>query len=110
MGRTSPAIRPQAQKQINQLRARLRKMEQEKEDIEQRITHIEAGQSPIKPGMLIEWESGNPPNTKTRRGNVKSVELGYRGFEYRCELVNKSGEVIGYANVDSDKIPTIVGK
>jgi hypothetical protein len=107
MGIHGLEIDPKCQRQIEKLRDRERKLKDEASDIENQIARIQAGQSPIKPGYLIEWESGK----HLRRGRVISVAFRWRSdFEYRCHLLRKDGTVIGYATVTTDKCPTIVSR
>lgn len=101
-------VDPKKQKLIDRLEADKRRLEEQIRRVDRKIVVTLAGQSPIKPGDVIEWESGKT----VRRGKVLSVQFRWRtDFEYRCTVLRrKDGRVIGYANVTSDRCPTIVHK
>jgi hypothetical protein len=85
--------------QIYALEKRIAQLKQKQEEIACRT-------SPIQPGDLIEWMSGN----RLRRGRVISVRKDYCGFEYRCNVVAKNGRILGFANVDTRREPTLITK
>lgn len=97
----------QAEKQIDALTDKIDKLDRQKEIFERQIRAIECGQSPIKPGQIIEWQSGE----RLRRGKVISVSAcSWKGFTFRCHVLSKAGKEIGYANVDPDRFPTLAGQ
>lgn len=92
----------------SKVRAKLEKLEAAKHRAElrarkiaQRIEELIAGQSPIRAGAVITWEGSN----RILRGRVVSVRTSYRGFEYRVNILTKSGKAIGMATVTEDKFP-----
>lgn len=91
------------QARVDRLNERIHELEVRQQKLRREIEEIEAGQSPIKVGDLIQWESGN----RLRRGRVKSVRASWKGFQYRCHILTAAGKEIGYAEVGSDRCPVL---
>jgi len=101
MARCSAAV----EKKIKAFRAKLRKLDQDKEYYEDEIERLEVGECPIKPGFTVTWKSGST----MRRGVVISVSTDWRdGYKYRCNILNKAGTVVGFANINDAHQPEIV--
>jgi len=93
------------QRKIDAINREISRLEHRKAMLERKKDEIAVGQSPIKSGDVIEWESGS----RLRRGKVVTVRPGWRGFEYRCRIIAKNGRAIGWAMVNSEKYPTLLG-
>lgn len=101
----------ETRQKIRSLEKQKQQLENRIKDIEQTIEDVQAGESPIKPGMRIQWESGRGDNTRVKRGQVVSVETcGYRHsmFSYRVFILDKRNRIVGHAIVNEDHHPEIL--
>lgn len=97
---------PAVQKKIDRLEEQIEVLRKRKHMLERQVDELKAGQSPIKPGSIIQWDATS--GRCVYRGRVISVS--YKdwgpGFEYRCHLLRGNKEV-GMATVGSDKNPVL---
>ena len=92
------------EKEIGKLNDAKDKLKNKISDLEDKIELVRLSESPFVPGDVIVWESGN----RLRRGKIISIRTHYReDYEYRCYVLNKKGQTIGYATVRSDRLPTL---
>lgn len=98
---------PAVQAQIDALEEEIHQLKRRQTLLERRIDELKAGQSPLKVGDIIVWESGKC----TKRGRILSVACNSycRGFEYRCVILGKNDQEIGYATVGSERGPLLEG-
>lgn len=94
------------QSRVDRIKDEICRYEKRIELLKRQIEEIKVGQSPIHPGDVIEWESG----AKVRRGIVRSVSSCWDGFVYRCNIVSANGRHIGFANVNTAKMPILVDR
>jgi hypothetical protein len=96
------------QRQLDRLERRVRELEDRRAALRRRIEELKCGESPIRPGDLITWESGR--EGRPRRGRVLTVGTTYGGgYEYRCEILSAANRPIGFAVVRTDQLPTLEG-
>lgn len=92
------------QRKIDQIEAKIEKLKKQQRAVEREIDQLRCGLMPIKPGDTIWWESGS----RTKRGRVISVRCDYRdNYELRVHVVNKAGNTIGYATVNTRQNPAL---
>lgn len=89
------------QRAIDKINRLLYKLEQQAVRLRRQRDAIGLKHSPIQPGDIISWESGG----HLKRGKVLSICLQWKGYEYRCHVLNMKGTPIGYASVDTSQAP-----
>ena len=96
---------------VPEVKAAINVLNKEKEELQDRINEIDAeiselkvGQSPIKPGDLINWFQGG----RVRRGRVVKVICEWsERFRYRVHILSQANKELGTANVTEDHQPQL---
>lgn len=97
-------IDPKFEKPMVNLQEEIEALEKVLRKKREALDKLQANQSPIKPGHIIQWDG---TGGRLYRGRVISVRIEWRGFQYRCHRLNNAGKECGYSTVDTEANPTI---
>ncbi len=90
---------------VDALQKQIGILEDKRIALEREQGELQAGQSPIKPGDIIEWERRDG---RALTGRVIRVWYKWDGFEYRCHILSvKDGREIGFATVETSGYPRL---